>query len=186
VNADGFYDLLIGASGYPAGDPLLGSQEGAAFLFLGSPSGISATSAAQAQWSVRGTLGGERLGRAVGCAGDVNGDGLSDVIIGARTFTGAIADDAEYNGSIRLTGEGIAYVFTGNAAGVATDAVVTVRSGQEAGSAGYSVGGPADVNGDGLSDLIVGVPGFTRNHAREAAAFVHLSDGTSPTPPQAN
>jgi len=185
VNADGFDDVLVGASGYPAGDPLLRSQEGAAFLFFGSPSGISATGAAQAQWSVRGTLGGERLGRAVGCAGDVNGDGLSDLIIGARNFAGAIADDAVYNGSIRLTGEGIAYVFTGSAADLAT-AAVTVRSGQEAGSAGYSVGGPADVNGDGLSDLIVGVPGFTRNQVREGAAFIHLSDGTSPAPPQVN
>jgi len=185
VNADGFDDVLVGASGYPAGDPLLRSQQGAAFLFFGGPSGISATGAAQAHWSVRGTLGGERLGRAVGGAGDVNGDGLSDVIIGARTFAGAIADDAVYNGSIRLTGEGIAYVFTASAAGLTT-AAVTVRSGQEAGSAGYSVGGPADVNGDGLSDLIVGVPGFTRNHAREGAAFVHLSDGASPSPPQVN
>lgn len=90
VNGDGFDDVLVGASGYPAGDPLLGSQEGAAFLFLGGPAGISAGSAAQAQWSARGTLGGERLGRAVGSAGDVNGDGLSDVIIGARTFPGLL------------------------------------------------------------------------------------------------
>lgn len=182
VNGDGFDDVLIGAAGYPVGDPLLASQEGAAFLFHGGPAGISARSATQAQWSVYGELGGARLGRTVSGAGDVNGDGLADVIIGARTFAGAIADDRVFNGSTRLSGEGIAYVFTGSSAGLAT-AAVTLRSGQEAGSAGYSVGGPADVNGDGLSDLIVGVPGFSGGQLREGAAFVHLSDGSSPLPP---
>lgn len=185
VNADGFDDVLIGASTYPAGDPLSTSQEGAAFLFLGGPAGIGASSATQAQWSVQGALAGEQLGRAVGGAGDVNGDGLADLIIGARTYAGSIPDDTVFNGSLRLSGEGIAYVFTDASAGL-TEAAVTVRSGQEAGSAGYSVGGPADVNGDGLSDLIVGVPGFSGNELREGAAFVHLSDGTSPVPPAAN
>jgi len=47
------------------------------------------------------------------------------------------------------------------------------------------VGGPADVNGDGLSDLIVGAPGFSRNHAREGAVFVHLSERTCQMPQQA-
>lgn len=182
VNADGFDDVLVGAPGYPAGDPLLARREGAAFLYYGGPAGIAASGATQANWSVQGSITGEQMGRAVGGTGDVNGDGLADVIIAARTFSGAIADDAVSNGSARLTGEGIAYVYTGITAGI-TAATVTVQSGQEAASTGYSLGGPADVNGDALSDLIVGVPGYSGDQAREGAAFVHLSDGTSPSPP---
>ena len=185
VNADGFDDVLIGAPGYPAGDPLLSSAEGGVFLFYGGASGINATSATQAHWSELGTIAAENLGRAVAGAGDVNGDGIADVVISARTFAGAIADDAVYNGSPRLNGEGIVYVFNGSPSGLIGTAI-TVRSGQESGSAGYSVGGPADVNGDGLYDLIVGVPGYTNTQAREGAAFVHLSNGASPIPPSAN
>lgn len=185
VNADGFDDVLIGAAGYPAGNPLLASKEGAAFLFYGGASGINANSATQAQWSALGTIADEHLGRAVAAAGDVNGDGIADVVISARTFAGAIANDTVYNGSPRLSGEGIVYVYNGSPAGL-VDSTITVRSGQESGSAGYSVGGPADVNGDGLYDLIVGVPGYTGDQAREGAAFVHLSNGASPILPAAN
>jgi hypothetical protein len=185
VNADGFDDVLIGAPGYPAGDPLLGSAEGGVFLFYGGASGINATSATQAQWSSLGTIAVENLGRAVAGVGDVNGDGIADVAVSARTFTGAIADDAAYNGSPLINGEGIVYVYNGSPTGL-VDTAITVRSGQESGAAGYSVGGPADVNGDGLYDLIVGVPGYTNNQAREGAAFVHISDGASPILPSAN
>ncbi|MFA9421574.1 MAG: integrin alpha, partial [Gammaproteobacteria bacterium] len=185
VNADGFDDVLIGAPGYPAGDPLLGSAEGGVFLFYGGVSGINATSATQAQWSVIGNITAENLGRAVAGAGDVSGDGIADVVISARTFAGAIADDAIYNGSPRLNGEGIVFVYNGSPTGL-VDTAITVRSGQESGAAGYSVGGPADVNGDGLNDLIVGVPGYTNTQAREGAAFVHLSNGASPILPVAN
>jgi len=185
VNADGFDDVLIGAAGYPAGNPLLATKEGAVFLYYGGASGINANSATQAQWSAQGTITGEHLGRVVAAAGDVNGDGIADVVISARTFAGAIADDAVFNGSPRLSGEGIVYVYNGSPAGL-VDTAITVRSGQESGSAGYSVGGPADVNGDGLNDLIVGVPGYTGDQAREGAAIVHLSNGTSPILPSAN
>jgi hypothetical protein len=182
VNADGFDDVLIGAAGYPAGDPLQTSAEGGAFLYYGGASGINASSATQASWSVKGTITGERMGRAVAGAGDVNGDGIADVVISARTFAGAIPDDAVYNGSPRLSGEGIVYVYNGSTTGLVNSAI-TVRSGQESGSAGYSVGGAADVNGDGLSDLIVGAPGYTSTQAREGATFVHISNGASPILP---
>ena len=102
-----------------------GAASGAAYIFLGGPSGITAASPADADFVLESLQIQAWFGHDVAGGGDVNGDG-------------------------------------------------------------YSVGGPADVNGDGLSDLIVGVPGFTRNHSREGAAFVHLSDGTSPAPPQVN
>ncbi|MEN8763831.1 MAG: hypothetical protein ABF290_15520 [Thiogranum sp.] len=56
------------------------------------------------------------MGDDVAGVGDVNGDGLSNVIKGARTFTRAIADDAVSNGSVRLGGEGITCLFTASAA----------------------------------------------------------------------
>ena len=88
VNGDGFADIIIGATGYPAGDPLLSSQEGAAFVYLGGPTGIFATDPTQAHVSFQGSALAEWLGRSVSSAGDYDGDGFDDVIISARTYPG--------------------------------------------------------------------------------------------------
>jgi hypothetical protein len=84
----------------------------------------------------------------VASAGDVNGDGYSDVIVGAYQF-----DNGE-------TDEGRAFVYHGSASGLSTTPNWTAESNQAGAFFGASVASAGDVNGDGFSDVIVGAPLF--------------------------
>ncbi len=171
VNADGYADVIVGAREYDAPT----SNEGAAFVFLGSASGIAdgtpATAAAQLESNQMGAF----LGASVAGAGDVNGDGYADVIVGAETYAGA-------------GGDGAAFVFLGGAAGIADGTPATAAAELESDQAdallGASVAGAGDVNGDGYADLIVGAPEYDAPTSNEGAAFVFLgpvADGTPAT-----
>jgi hypothetical protein len=139
VNGDGYDDVIIGAPGYEDGPP----NEGEALLYLGSPSGL----APEPVWVAKGRQAGAGFGASVGGAGDLNGDGFDDVVVGAP---GAYADQAE---------EGRAYVYLGKLSGLSDQAVWT-SGGHETGAAqGASVAGAGDVNADGYADLLVGAPG---------------------------
>ncbi|HKZ69178.1 MAG TPA: integrin alpha, partial [Anaerolineales bacterium] len=72
VNGDGYDDVIVGAHGYL-------SYTGRAYVFLGSGSGLNPTPAFTATGEVVNSF----FGFAAGMAGDVNGDGYADVIIGA-------------------------------------------------------------------------------------------------------
>ena len=79
-------------------------------------------------------------------AGDVNGDGYADVIVGAAHYD---------NGQ---TDEGRAFVYHGAATGLGTAAAWTAEGNQASAVFGVSVGTAGDVNGDGYADVIVGAP----------------------------
>ncbi|MCO4772039.1 MAG: FG-GAP repeat protein, partial [Deltaproteobacteria bacterium] len=108
VNGDGFADLLVGAPGRDEA----GSQAGAVYLVLGPVSGTVSLATADAK--LLGAVGGEQAGAFVNSAGDVNGDGFSDALVGASASPG---DN---------TGVGAAYVvhgpFTGTSSLAAADA----------------------------------------------------------------
>lgn len=115
----------------------------------------------------------EYSGYNVSPAGDVNGDGYNDFIIGA------------YNKSDAGSGAGAAYLVYGSATeptspvnlGSTSNAVEF--SGQTAGDyAGYSVAGGGDVNGDGYDDLLVGAYGYD-NSTQTDAGRVYLIYGSS-------
>ncbi len=74
LNGDGFGDLLVGAYGYN-----YGHDKGKAYLYLGRAAGFPAS----ANWTVTGGLDDDQFANAM-AAGDVNGDGLGDVLVGAR------------------------------------------------------------------------------------------------------
>ncbi len=133
VNDDGYADVLVGA-------PRYASSTGRAYLFLGSAAGLEAT----ASWTQTGETGDTALGYSVASAGDVNGDGYSDVIVGAYRY-GSYA--------------GRAYVFHGGAAGLAPTANWTKTGEAAYDEFGYAVASAGDVNGDGYSDVIVGAEG---------------------------
>jgi|GEM_PF-632495 len=153
VNGDGYSDVIVGAELYDNGQ----DREGAAFVYHGSAAGISTTAAAQ----VESDQGGAEMGRSVASAGDVNGDGFSDVIVGAYFYS---------NGQ---NYEGAAFVYHGSATGISTTAAARVESDQGDAQMGWSVASAGDVNGDGYSDVIVGANQYSNGQNVEGAAFVY-------------
>lgn len=164
VNGDGYSDVIIGADTYDNVE----NNEGAAYIFLGSPTGLS-TSAA---WLKESNQTGAFFGTSVACAGDVNGDGFSDVMVGSFFYT---------NGQVR---EGAAFVYLGSAAGPATIHVWTGESNQAEARYGLSVASAGDVNGDGYSDVIAGAYLYSNGQASEGAAYQYYGApaGLSATP----
>ena len=105
VNGDGYADVIVGAWSYDAGD---GSNEGAAFVFLGSASGIAASGdPSNAASQLESDQADAFLGSSVAGAGDVNGDGYADVIVGAWGYDAGAGYRA-----------GAAFVFLGSASGI--------------------------------------------------------------------
>ena len=194
VNGDGFDDIIVGAHHYDstiAGGTL--AVDGAAFVFLGSPTGIDATGPSTAHASIFGTVLDSRLGHAISAAGDVNNDGYGDIIVGmprmgipfACTQTNPPTcniPENDYQGS-----GGAALIFLGSAEGItgtsiddADSVILSHPPGQPAVSGdqvGADVAAAGDVNNDGFSDVLVGAGGYIMVFHGSAAGIV----GTDPT-----
>ncbi len=119
VDGDGYADLLIGSPGYSGGQ----TEEGRAQLFAGGPGGVASTPLWQQQsnqayahygstpdWTATVVEASSNFASSVAGAGDVNGDGYADALIGARSYDPTAAN------------EGSAMLFYGNArAGLSLD-----------------------------------------------------------------
>ncbi len=164
VNGDGYDDVIVGSIYYSNGE----TNEGAAFIYHGSATGISTTPAAVLESNQASAY----FGYSVANAGDVNGDGYSDVIVSAPYY-----DNGE-------TDEGAALIYHGSASGVSTTAAAIVESNQAGANMGWSVSGAGDVNGDGYSDVIAGAHNYSNGQASEGAFFVYhgSSAGINTTP----
>jgi FG-GAP repeat len=153
VNSDGYDDIIIGAPGWRTGaDP-----EGRAFLYLGSPAGLQAA----AGWTASSSQAHGAFGCCVAAAGDVNGDGYADVIVGAYAFS-----DGENE-------EGAAFVYLGSSAGLAEESSWMAQSNQARAHFGTAVAGIGDINRDGFADVAVGADDYDKNYDDEGAAFVY-------------
>jgi hypothetical protein len=113
----------------------------------------------RADWTAESDQGASHFGNSVGTAGDVNGDGFDDVIVGAPFY-----DDGQ-------TDEGRAFVYHGSASGLSLTPAWTAESDQESSLFGISVGTAGDVNGDGFEDVIVGADGYDNGQSDEGRAF---------------
>jgi hypothetical protein len=153
VNGDGYGDVIIGAPQFDNGQ----TEEGRAFVYHGSASGLSLTP----NWTAESNLAGAFFARAVGTAGDVNGDGYSDVIVSAPAFDGGLTD------------EGRAYVYYGSASGLPANESWSAEGNQANAQFSWSLGTAGDVNGDGYSDVIVGSQLFDNGQTNEGRAFVY-------------
>jgi hypothetical protein len=142
VNADGYSDIIVGATGYDGGGPERG---GGALVYHGSAGGLGATP----DWIVHRDIEGSGFGRSVATAGDVNGDGYSDVVIGASG-----ADNGQ-------PGEGMAWAYHGSAAGLSATPSWEGDGDQINAQFGAAVGTAGDINGDGCSEIIVAMPTYS-------------------------
>ena len=157
VNGDGYSDVIVGAHLYDNGE----DDEGRAFVYHGSSTGLSTTPA----WMVEGNVASAQFGYAVANAGDVNGDGFSDVIVGARMFP-----DENFLG---VPGDGKAFVYHGSPSGLALSPAWTAESQQTGTEFAFSVAGAGDVNGDGFADVVIGAPAYDNGEANEGRAFAY-------------
>jgi Ca2+-binding RTX toxin-like protein len=154
INGDGIDDLILGAN---LADPN-GSASGQSYVVFGSKNGFAADFNLSALdgsngFKINGIAAGDRSGTSVSRAGDVNGDGVDDLIVGAR--------GADSNGE----SSGQSYVVFGKRGGFSADIDLSslngtngfILNGVEAGdNSGVSVSDAGDINGDGIDDLIIG------------------------------
>ena len=164
VNGDGYDDFLIGA--YNALD------NGAVYLILGRPGADwdQGFNLADADASFVGEAAGDNAGHGVAGAGDVNGDGYDDFLIGAYY----------HDASTTLTNTGKAYVILGRPAAdwgrgfnlANADASFVGEAAED--RAGYGLAGAGDVNDDGYDDFLVGAYLNDENGDRAGKAYLFL------------
>ena len=204
VNGDGIDDLLVGA---PGGDPYSypnpRSNAGETYVVFGRKAGFDsvldlANMAADRGFVVNGVSADDASGHSVSDAGDVNGDGVDDLIIGAPN-----AEFGPYSGTT-----GVSYVVFGRKEdGFAAVLELSALNGLDGFAlnganaddrAGQSVSGAGDINGDGVDDLLIGADGvdgvlgtygltdsgasyvvFGRMDGFDAPVFLSTLDGTN-------
>jgi hypothetical protein len=156
VNRDGFDDLLVGAG--LRMEPVAGDTTASrALLFRGSAAGLVTTPA----WGTSEAQVEELLGFSVASAGDVDGDGHDDVVVGAPWHDGT------------WEGEGRVLVFGGSAAGLGGAPVLVLAGGGEGEAFGASVAPAGDTGGDGYDDVLVGAPWHDDVAGLEGRAALH-------------
>jgi uncharacterized protein (TIGR03382 family) len=160
VNADLYQDLVVGAEGNNSSS---NAQAGAVYLFFGSSTGLVEV----AEYSPSPDRD-DYFGHAVDGAGDVDGDGYDDVIVGA------------YGDDDGVSGGGGAFLYSGATTGLVTSPLLRVVGTESGGELGYSVAGAGDVNGDGYDDILLGAPTETGDQNDSGRAHVHLGSSTGP------
>lgn len=159
INSDSYADIVV--SGWLWNGSL--ADQGIAYVFMGSANGLPSTP----NWSYIGASTGASLSL-VGSAGDVNGDGFGDLVVGVPFYANAEID------------EGQVLVFEGSAAGLGVTPAWSYESNLAGYAAGLGVSGGGDFNGDGYSDIVVGAPGLDEpNLTRVGAAYAFHGAGNS-------
>ena len=169
INGDGIDDLAIGA--FLANSSAI--ESGRSYVVFGSSKGFSSTLQLSSLdgtngFKLDGELKGDKAGQSVSNAGDINGDGIDDLVVGARWAN--------------ITGEnsGRSYVVFGSRDGFSPtlqlsslDGINGFKLDGEAARdyAGFPVSYAGDINGDGIDDLLIGAFGADPNGSRSGSSY---------------
>jgi hypothetical protein len=173
INGNGFDDFIAGSYVYCNGQ----STEGMGFLWLGSANGLDPGGASprpvgnpdNADWVVESNEENAQLGIEFGEAGDFDGDGYDDILVGARYF--------DNQNPVTTTNFGGFLLWLGSDQGVGVDgvpgnAVWIQLSDQEVSYFGKSIDWAGDVNGDMFDDILEGAPTCENPEPTEGLAFL--------------
>ncbi len=157
LNGDGFGDLAVGAE-------LADSAAGRVFVYLGSAAGIPSTPSVTLP-APDGAAG--HFGATIACAGDVDGDGYTELLVGAPQWSSRT---------------GRAYLFRGSATGPSAVASVTfAHAGAADDRFGQDVASAGDLNGDGFGDVAIGASGLNISTGR-VSVYLGRAAGLSTAP----
>lgn len=138
INNDGYNDFIIGA---PFGDPGGLVDAGSAFIYSGANGSVL--------FRFDGALAQDRLGSSVDSAGDVDGDGTADVIIGIPRWNGVVESEAR--------------IYSGATGGILRTMVLNPNQASFNTGFAKTVAGIGDIDGDGFADTLVGAPDADTN-----------------------
>jgi hypothetical protein len=172
VNGDGRDDVLIGA---PNADNNGRANSGSAYVVFGrmATTTIDLTSLGDAGFRIDGVIPGENAGQAVAGAGDVNGDGRPDLLVGAPEASNELGAAYVVFGKASTTPVDLANLGTGGFA------ILGAVPDDEAGTA---VAGAGDMNGDGRADVLVGAPVADNNGRNDSgSAYVVFGKASGTT-----
>jgi Ca2+-binding RTX toxin-like protein len=175
VNGDGLDDFIVAA---PYGDDG-GSNAGEAYVVFGKASGLAAVdlgALAEGDGAVLRGVAGDVAGRSVAGAGDFNGDGIGDLIVGA---TGKDASGTDSGGAYVVFGKqtlggAIDMGALGDADGF------WIQGSGAFNFMGRSVASAGDINRDGFDDLLVGAPQGDSGGTDAGQAYVIFGRGPNP------
>ncbi len=164
VNGDGVSDVILGAWGHDGA----GVCAGRAYVLHGPLD--TDRSLADADGAVSGLMPWDVLGFSVAGAGDLDGDGRAEVVVGAYGFD---------SGGMSA---GSAWVFSGALPATLTGATAVLVGEADDDAVGWSLAAVGDVDGDARADLLVGAPGWDRGgpDAGGAALLLGPVDGVVP------
>ncbi len=166
INGDGYSDVVVGAPNYTVSI----NNEGSILVYYGSAAGINTT---YDHVFPAGLAAGDKFGYSVAFAGDVDGNGFADVVVGTPFM-----DYPPYNNS------GAIYIYPGSQSGLMLmNTKINCPIPENSGKFGISVAGAGDVNGDGYDDVVVGANGMEcSGNPNSGTAYVYYGENTGSLP----